>query len=77
MERVQTSVIVKVSQMILMSSQIWESLGSVNGFPGDSAVKNLPANAGETGDKVFDPWIRKIPGGENDNSLQLFLPGKS
>jgi len=31
MEGVQTSVIVKVSQMTLMSSQIWESLGSVSG----------------------------------------------
>ena len=58
MDGVQTSVIVKVSQMTLMSSQIWESLGSVSGFPDDSEVKNLPANAGEMGDKC------SIPGSE-------------
>ena len=45
--------------MILMSSQIWESLGSVNVFPGDSAVKNLPANAGETGDKSSIPGSKR------------------
>ena len=38
------------------------------GFPGGSVVKNPPANAGDAGD--FDPWIRKIPGGGNDNPLQ-------
>ena len=27
------------------------------GFPGGSAVKNVPANGGER----FDPWSRKIP----------------
>ena len=27
------------------------------GFPGDSVVKNLPANAG---DMSFDTWVRKI-----------------
>ena len=24
-------------------------------------VKNSPANAGDTGDNGFDPWVRKIP----------------
>ena len=33
-------------------------------------VKNLPANAGDAGDSWFDPWVRKIPGGGNDNPLQ-------
>ena len=28
------------------------------GFPGDAVVKDLPANAGDTG---FDPWVGKIP----------------
>ena len=38
------------------------------GFPGGSAVKNTPANAGAIG---FDPWVRKINAGEeNGNSLQ-------
>ena len=31
------------------------------GFPADAVVKNLPANARDTGDMDrFDPWIRKI-----------------
>ena len=30
----------------------------LSGFPGGSAVKNLPANAGECG---FNPWVQKIP----------------
>ena len=29
------------------------------GFPGGSLVKNPPANAGETGDVGFDPWVEK------------------
>ena len=35
-------------------------------------VKNLPANAGDTRDTrcMFNPWVRKIPGVENDNQLQ-------
>ena len=34
-----------------MSSQIWDSLGSISGCPDDAAVKNLPDSAGETGNK--------------------------
>ena len=45
------------------------------GFPGGSAVKNLPANAGDTGDMVLIPeeeipWRRKWP------PTPVFLPGK-
>ena len=39
----------------------------LSGFPGGSAVKNLPANAGECG---FNPWVQKIPWKRNGNPLQ-------
>ena len=46
------------------------------GFPGGSAVKNPPANAGATG---FDPWARKIRWRKKwqFTPVFLFLPGKS
>ena len=31
------------------------------GFPGDTVVKNLSANAGDIKRGGFDPWIRKVP----------------
>ena len=34
-----------------------------------AAVKNPPANAGDAA-AVFNPWVRKIPGGGNSNPLQ-------
>ena len=37
------------------------------GFPGDSAVKNLPVNAGEEG---LIPGLGRSPGGGNVNPLQ-------
>ena len=36
-------------------------------FPGDSVIKNLPAN---TGDASFAPGSRRSPGLGNDNPLQ-------
>ena len=39
----------------------------LKGFPGDSAVKNLPANAGDMG---LIPGSGKSPGGENGSPLQ-------
>ena len=39
----------------------------LKGFPGDSAVKNLPANAGDMG---LIPGLGKSPGGENGSPLQ-------
>ena len=39
-------------------------------FPGRSAVKNLPANAGVTGDVGSSPRLGRSPGGGNGNSLQ-------
>ena len=37
------------------------------GFPGDSAVKNLPANAGDVG---LIPGLGRSPGVGNGNALQ-------
>ena len=31
------------------------------GFLDGSVIKNLPANAGVSGDEGFDSWVRKIP----------------
>ena len=39
-------------------------------FPGDSVVKNLPANAGDTGDEGLIPGWRRSPGGGHSNPLQ-------
>jgi len=51
------------------------------GFPGGSAVKNLPANAGDTGDAYrrcgFDPWVWKIPWRKKWQPTPVFLPGES
>ena len=44
------------------------------GFPGGSAVKNLPANAGDTG---LIPGSGRSPGVGNSNPTPVFLPGKS
>ena len=47
------------------------------GFSGDSVVKNLPANAGDTGDMGSIPWWRRSPGGGNDNPTQCSCLEKS
>ena len=39
-------------------------------FPGDSVVKNLPANAGDTRDLGSIPGLPRYTGGRNGNSLQ-------
>ena len=39
------------------------------GFPGDSVVKNSPANAGATGDAGLIPGSRRSPGGGHGNPL--------
>ena len=40
------------------------------GFPGGSMVKNLPANAGATGDVGSIAGSGRSPGGGNGNPLQ-------
>ena len=44
------------------------------GFPGGSAVKNLPANAGDLGSIL---WVGKIPWRRKWQPTPVFLPGKS
>jgi len=46
------------------------SLNIERNFPGGSMVKNLPANAGDTGDAGLIPGSGRSPGGVNDNPLQ-------
>ena len=44
--------------------------------PGDSVVKNPPANAGAIRDTRFDPWVRKIPWRRKWQPTPVFLPGE-
>ena len=46
------------------------------GFPGGSVVKNLPANAGDTGDAGLIPGLARSVGGGNSNPLQYSCLGK-
>ena len=39
--------------------------------------KNPPANAGDTRDGWFDPWIRRIPWRRAQQHMLVFLPRKS
>ena len=41
-------------------------------FPGDSVVKNLPANAGHARDTGLIPGLGRSPGEGNDKPLQYF-----
>ena len=45
------------------------------GFPGGSVVKNLPANAGASGDVGSIPGSGRFPGGGNGNPLQYSCLG--
>ena len=45
------------------------------GIPGDSVVKNLPANAGVIGDTGSIPELGRSPGGGNGNPPQYFCLG--
>ena len=38
-------------------------------------AKNLPVNAGDSGDKDLIPGLGRSPGGRNDNALRI-LAGK-
>ena len=44
------------------------------GFPGDSALKNSPAPAGDTRDSQFSPWVRKIPWRRKWKPAPVILP---
>ena len=41
------------------------------GFPGGSVVKNLPVNAGDTGNSGLIPGSGRSPGEANGNPLQF------
>ena len=43
---------------------------SAQGFPGDSVVKNLPANGGDTGDMGLIPGCGRSPGEGNGYPVQ-------
>ena len=45
------------------------------GIPGGSVVKNLPGDAGDTGDVGFIPGSGRSPGGGSDNPLQYSCLG--
>ena len=47
------------------------------GFPNDSVVKNLPANAGDTGDMSLILGWGRATGKGNDNPLQYSCLGNS
>ena len=49
----------------------------VNGFPGGSVVKNLPANAGDTRDVGSIPGSGRSPGVGNGNLLQYSCLGNT
>ena len=48
----------------------------LKGFAGGSAIKNLPADAGDAGDTGFDPWVGKIPWSKKWQPTSTLLPGK-
>ena len=59
--------------MEVLYNATWTLLSS--GFPDDSLVKNLPANAGEKGDMGLIPGSGKSPGGGNGNLPQYSCLG--
>ena len=52
----------------------WFNTLSSEGFPGGSAIKNLPANAGDPG--LISGW-RRSPGGGHGNPFQYSCLGNS
>ena len=60
----------------LFTSSFWSAVEYKQGFPGGTAVKNLPANEGDTWDSRFDPWVGKIPWRREWQPTPVFLPGK-
>ena len=46
------------------------------GFPGRSAIKNLPVNTGNTVQHRYDPWVKKILQGRKWQPTLVFLPGE-
>ena len=63
----------KWSGHVVLSLIINKEAKIPKGFPGGSALKNLPANAGDVG---LIPGLGRSSGEGNGNRL-VFLPGKS
>ena len=59
----------------LICSQKNRHYTNTRGFPGDSVVKNLPANVGDTGDWGSIPGSGRPPEEGNGNSLQYSCLG--
>ena len=55
---------------------IFYHLDLIMGFLGGSAVRNLPANVGDTRDMGSDPWIQKMPWRRKWQCTLVFLPGE-
>ena len=52
---------VKEPTTVIKNILRWEFLCVKRGFPGGSLVKNLPANAGDSGDKDLIPGLGRPP----------------
>ena len=61
---------VKEPTTVIRNILRWEFLCVKRGFPGGSLVKNLPANAGYSGDKDLIPGLGRPPGVQNINPFQ-------
>ena len=59
-----------ISSLSFLIFELREEIAVILAFP---VVKNLPANAGDTG---FDPWVEKIPWRRKWQLTPVFLPGK-
>ena len=57
--------------IILLALIVFQVLFQALGFPGDSVVKNLPANAGDTGDVGLIPGLGSFPREVNGNPLHI------
>ena len=60
----------------MLTSSIWGNL-VLQGFPGGTVIKNLPADAGDTRDSALMPGLGRFPGGGNGNPLQYSFLGNS
>ena len=58
-----------MAESLLCSPETLRLIGylPIQGFPGGSVIKNLPANVGDMG---LIPWSGRSPGGGNGNPLQ-------
>ena len=65
----------KLLCMLWQNKDIFRCLREPWGFPGDSVVKNPPANAGDTGASGSIPGLGRSPGEGNGNPLQCSCLG--